>query len=136
MKLAEPKSPITPWERKIYVISILLVPVAVYLMNYHTLFTLLTIPFCFGTTLGLASIISRVYFERTFTPVSKYDDWRKFSWIDKLLTWSAIGVGIVLLFYLGEVADCVREEDVWKSVFIKIGVEMCELIRQASQVFH
>jgi hypothetical protein len=69
---------------KLYGVSILLALVAVYLMRYHTGFTLLTVPFCFGTTFGLASIISRICFKRTFTPVSKME----VSLLGELLRWS------------------------------------------------
>lgn len=121
------RSPLS--KKKLYFGSILLVPLAIYLVRFHTIFVLLTLPFCLGSTFGMASILSRGWRGRKWTPVSKFEDWRQFSWADKLLTWIAIVAGILLLFCFGEVADCLRQEDVWKSGFIQLSPEFCEQIR-------
>lgn len=117
---------ITALEKKLFLLSIPLALLALYLVKFHTAFVLLTLPFCLGMTFGIASIICRVCFGRNWIPVSKLDDWRQFTWVDKILTWMAILAGILLLFYFGEIADCLRHEDVWKSGFLQLNPKLCE----------
>ncbi len=122
---------LTSGDRLLVVIATVLVPVAIALMRVHTMFTLLTVPFCFGAPLGAAVLVSPWACGKPFVPISRSDtdaDRREQAWTDHVLTWGAILSGIVLLFVFGEIADCLRHENVWKADLLPVTIDVCELL--------
>jgi len=105
----------TSSDKKCFFVSLLLVPAALALMKFHTVFTLLTVPFCFGFNLALAAVASRLLFKKEFVPASGFSrkEEKEQKWSDYLLTWLAIFGGILLLFLFGAIADFIRDENVW-----------------------
>lgn len=126
-----PTATFTSGDRLLLLIATLLVPVAIVLMRVHTLFTLLTLPFCLLSMLGAAALFSRYAIGKSFVPISKHDtaeDAAQQEWTDYVLTWSAILAGLLLLFAFGEVADCLRAENVWHGDLLPIRVDVCALL--------
>ena len=122
---------IGPANRRLLAITVLLVPISIALMRVHTLFTLLTIPFCFGAPLGVAMLASPLLCGKPFVPVSRSDtaeETRQQGWTDYVLTGASILCGVGLLFVFGEVADCIRNENVWKADLLPVTIDICKLL--------
>ena len=87
------------------------------LVYVHTLFSLLVVPFAYSLASVVCDVISQLGMGRPFKPPSKFDtpvearDVRMSDWIFQGI---AIVITIGALFGMGNLADNIRGEDVWK----------------------
>ena len=121
-------SAFTLFEKRIALIAVLLVPVALILARIHSGFIILTIPFCFGLFFALAALISPGLFKKEFVPPSKFDteeDTRFQKWSDHVLIYLAIFGGVLLLFVFGQIGDCISGQKIWVMDLWDIGWTFC-----------
>jgi hypothetical protein len=87
------------------------------LIYVHTLFSLLVMPLAYLLAYAACDVISQLGLGRPFNPPSKFDtpresrDVRASDWMFQLI---AIAITIGALFAMGNFADSVRGEDVWR----------------------
>ncbi|GEM_PF-4329864 len=121
-------SSFSPFEKRIFLIAVLLVPVALVLARVHSGFIILTIPFCFGLFFVLAAVISPGLFKKDFIPPSRSDtaeDIKLQKWSDHVLIYSAILAGVLLLFVFGQIGDCISGQKVWVMDLWDLGWTLC-----------
>ena len=121
-------SALTPLEKRILLVAVLLVPAALALARVHSGFIILTIPFCFGLFFVLAAVISPWLFKKEFVPPSRFDtdaDIKLQTWSDHVLTYAAILAGILLLFMFGAIGDCIGGQKVWIMDLWDLGWTLC-----------
>ncbi len=121
-------STFTPFEKRIFWVSLILVPVALALAWVHSLFIILTMPFCFGLFFALAAVISPRLFKKEFVPPSRSDtdaDIKLQKWSDHVLIYIAIFGGILLLFVFGQLGDCISGQKVWIMDLWDLGWTLC-----------
>ena len=90
---------------------------AFFLVYVHTLFACLVIPIAYVIGFVVCDVVSQIGFGRPFNPPSKFsspDENRVVSWSDWGLHAIAILITIFALFAMGNFADSVRGENVWK----------------------
>ncbi len=118
----------TSLEKRIFLIAVVLVPIALVLARIHSGFIILTIPFCFGLFFALAAMISPWLFKKEFVPPSRSDtdaDIKLQKWSDHVLIYSAIVAGVLLLFVFGAIGDCISGQKVWIMDLWDLGLTLC-----------
>ena len=121
-------SAFTPFEKRIFLVAVVLVPIALILAQIHSGFIVLTIPFCFGLFFVLAAVISPWLFKKEFVPPSRSDteeDIKLQKWSDHVLIYAAIVAGILLLFVFGQLGDCISGQKVWIMDLWNLGWTLC-----------
>ena len=87
------------------------------LVYVHTLFSLLVVPSAYVLAFVACDVVSQLGLGWPFNPPSKFDtpresrDVRGSDWTFQLI---AIAITIGALFAMGNYADSIRSEDVWK----------------------
>ncbi|MBW2293398.1 MAG: hypothetical protein JRG94_13960 [Deltaproteobacteria bacterium] len=87
------------------------------LVYVHTLFSLLVMPLAYLLAYAACDVISQLGLGRQFNPPSKFHTLRESRNVDRsdfVFQLIAIVISIGLLFAMGNFADSVRGEDVWK----------------------
>ena len=121
-------SAFTPFEKRIVLMAIVLVPVALALARLHSGFIILTIPFCFGLFFALAAAISPRLFKKDFVPPSRSDtaaETKLQKWSDHALIYCAIFGGVLLLFVFGQIGDCLSGQKIWVMDLWDLGLSFC-----------
>ncbi len=97
--------------------SMMLAASAFALVYVHTLFSLLVVPLAYLVAVVACDVVSQFGLGRPFRPPSKFDtpsESRDVSGIDWIFQVVAIVITIGVLFAMGNFADSIRSEDVWK----------------------
>ena len=106
-----------PLNRRIAIGSMLSAGSAFGLVYIHTFFSVLVLPLAYVLAFVACDLASQLGLGRPFNPPSKFDtpregqDVRGSDWIFQLI---AIVITIGVLFAMGNFADSIRCEDVWK----------------------
>lgn len=90
---------------------------AFFLVYVHTLFACLVIPLAYLAGFATCDVVSQIGFGRPFNPPSKFgtpEEDRVVRWSDWILHAITILSTILALFAMGNFADSVRGENVWK----------------------
>ncbi len=118
----------TSLEKRIFLIAVVLVPIALVLAWIHSGFIILTITFCFGLFFVLAAVISPWLFKKEFVPPSRSDTEEEIklqTWSDHVLIYVAIVAGVLLLFVFGAIGDCISGQKVWIMDLWDLGWTLC-----------
>ncbi len=105
------------FNRRLALGSMLSAACAFGLVYVHTLFSLLVVPAAYLLAFVVCDVISQLGLGRPFNPPSKFDTpsesraVRGSDWIFQVI---AIVITIGALFEMGNFADSIRGEDVWK----------------------
>ena len=97
--------------------SIMLAASAFALVYVHTLFSILVVPLRYLVASVACDVVSQIFLGRPFYPPSKFDtpsESRDVSGSDWAFQMVAIVITIGMLFVMGNFADSIRNEDVWK----------------------
>ena len=97
--------------------SLLSAASAFLLVYVHTLFACLVMPLAYLAGFVACDVVSQIGFGRPFNPPSKFgtsEEDRVVRWSDWILHGITILLTILALFAMGNFADGVRGEDVWK----------------------
>jgi hypothetical protein len=97
--------------------SLLSAAFAFFLVYVHTLFACLVIPLAYSAGFVACDVVSQIGFGRPFHPPSKFgtpEEDRVVGWSDWIFHAITILVTILALFAMGNFADSVRGENVWK----------------------
>lgn len=106
--------------RRFLVWAVVLAALSIGLAPVHTLSALLSLPLAGGIAYVICDFISHAIAGREFVFPSKWglntdEERRILAWTDHVLAFLFALITVLGLFGFGEIVDCLRDEDVWRS---------------------